>query len=129
MLYRCCIYLKVHWHCVLVASIYLLTLNYSLLSFNKLKFGWWGIFEQLEQGQIKEYVQGLVDEKFAVKWSHRKLISFFLYSGRRILIIDDRKSIPNMRETIIYNKIFYWSCQVTTICCLKFAGWNQLQIW
>ena len=58
------------------------------------------VLEQLEQGQIKKYEQGLVDEKFTVKWSHRKLISFFPYSGRRFLIIDDRKNISNTWETI-----------------------------
>ena len=94
------LYLKVHRHRMGVARIYLLTYLQLQFIYNKLKFGCWGVFEQLEQGQIKEYVQGLVNEKFAVKWSYRKLISIFLYSGGRILIKYDQKSILNMWETI-----------------------------
>jgi len=61
-----------------------------------LKLGWWGVFEQLEHGQIIEKEHELFDEKFDMKCCHKYLIS----PGWCFLVVNYRKSIPNAWGTI-----------------------------
>jgi len=71
----------VQWHPVPVVKWinYLVNFTYKInyqtkifwINYSRLKLGWQGVLEQMEQGQMKEYKHVLSEEKFVMKLFNR----------------------------------------------------------